>query len=189
MVEIHFKTFSPLAAASASVVITAQSAPTGVVRSQVVKRGAVIRGVLSVQWSPCHSSPRAADSVGEWSATTAAPVKAGALTRLKSVFAYGFRVVYRLLIPARRQHHAPSRLHRQPLTLHPRLLRRLAQVRARHTRRQAGVLQNGAAGTRATSTGSSFRASERARTSQTPYNNSLTSDFSSSPLPRPAAHS
>ena len=31
------------------VVITAQSAPTGVVRLQVVRRGAVIRGVLSVQ--------------------------------------------------------------------------------------------------------------------------------------------
>src|SRR5882757_5416068 len=123
MVEIHFKTFSPLEAASASVVITARSAPTGVVRSQVVRRGAVIRGVLSVQWSTCHSSPQAADFAGEWPATTAAPAKAGALTRLLSVCAYRFRVVYRLLIPARRRHHAPSRPRHQALTLHPRLRR------------------------------------------------------------------
>ena len=97
MVEIHFKTFSPLAAASASVVITAQSAPTGVVRSQVVRRGAVIRGVLSVQWSTCHFSRQAAGSDGEWPATTAAPAKAGALTRLRSLCANPFRVSHRLL--------------------------------------------------------------------------------------------
>lgn len=97
MAEIHFKTFSPLAAASASVVITAQSAPTGVVRSQVARRGAAIRGVLSVQWSTCHSSPQEVGSAGEWPATTAAPAKAGALTRLLSVCANRFRVSHRLL--------------------------------------------------------------------------------------------
>ena len=103
MVEIHFKTFSPLAAASASVVITAQSAPTEVVRSQVVRRGAVIRGVLSVQWSTSHSSPQAAGSAGEWPATTAAPAKVGALTRSLSVCAHLFRVSHRLLHLDRRR--------------------------------------------------------------------------------------
>ncbi len=103
MVEIHFKTFSPLAAASALVVITAQSAQTGVVRSQVVRRGAVIRGGLSVQWSTCHSSPQAAGSAGEWPATTAAPAKAGALTRLLSVCAHLVRVSHRLLHLDRRR--------------------------------------------------------------------------------------
>ena len=97
MAEIHFKTFSPLAAASASVVITAQSAPTGVARSQVVRRGAVIRGVLSVQWFTCHSSPQAAGSDGEWPATTVAPAKAGALTQLLSLCANRFHVFHRLL--------------------------------------------------------------------------------------------
>src|SRR6476620_12584430 len=106
MVEIHFKTFSPLAAPSSWVVITAQSAPTGVVRSQVVRRGAVIRGVLSVQWSTCHSSsPQTAGSAGEWPATTAAPAKAGALTRLLSVCAHRFRVVHRLQGLGRRRRH------------------------------------------------------------------------------------
>jgi hypothetical protein len=97
MAEIHFKTFSPLAAASASVVITAQSAPTGVARSQVVRRGAVIREVLSVQWFTCHSSPQAAGSDGEWPATTAAPAKGGALTQLLSLCANRFHVFHRLL--------------------------------------------------------------------------------------------
>src|SRR5882762_10734535 len=129
MVEIHFKTFSPLAAASASVVITAQSAPTGVVRSQVVRRGAVIRGVLSVQWSTCQSSPQAAGSAGEWPATTAAPAKAGALTRLLSVCANLFRVSHRLLHLDRRRPHARCRPHRQVLTLRPRLLQHHAQAR------------------------------------------------------------
>src|SRR5215471_988664 len=88
MVEIHFKTFLPLAAASTWVVITAQSAPIGVVRSRVVRRGAVIRGGLSVQRSACHSSPQTAGSAGEWPATTAAPVKAGASTQLLSLCAH-----------------------------------------------------------------------------------------------------
>lgn len=105
MAEILFKIFSPLAAASVWVVITAQSAPTGVVRSQVVRHGAVIRRVLSVQESPCHSCPRAAGSAGEWPATTAAPAKAGASTQLSSFCAHRFRSVHRrLLIPVRRRH-------------------------------------------------------------------------------------
>ena len=103
MVEIHFKTFSPLAAASSWAVITAQSAPIGVVRLQVVRRGAAIRGALSARWSTCHSSRQAADSAGEWPATTAAPAKAGALTQLLSLCANRFRVVSRLLDPARRR--------------------------------------------------------------------------------------
>jgi len=140
MVEIHFKTFSPLAAASASVVITAQSAPTGVVRSQVVRRGAVIRGVLSVQWSTCHSSPQAAGSAGEWPATTAAPVKAGALTRLLSLCAHLGRVSHRRLHPDRRRPHARRRPHRGVLTLRPHLLRHLAQGRESLGARIAGRL-------------------------------------------------
>src|SRR3954471_8757489 len=129
MVEIHFKTFSPLAAASASVVITAQSALTGVVQSQVVRRGAVIRGVLSVQWSTCHSSPQAADFAGEWPATTAAPAKAGALTRLLSVCAYRFRVVQGLLSLGRRRRHVPFRPLRQAHTPRPPFLQHRAQAR------------------------------------------------------------
>ena len=43
----------------------------------------------------------------------------------------------------------------------------------------AGVSQNGAGGSRATWTGQVARPSERERASQTPYKNSLTSDFSS----------
>src|SRR4051812_22913581 len=103
MVEIRFKTFSLLAAASASVVTTAQSALTGVVRSQVVRRGAVIRGVLSVQWSTCHCSHQEAGSAGEWPATTAAPAKAGTLTQLLSVCVHRLRVVHRLLDRGRRR--------------------------------------------------------------------------------------
>jgi hypothetical protein len=137
MVEIHFKTFLPLAAASSWVVTTAQSARTEVVRSQVVRRGAVIRGALSAQRSACHSSPQAAGSGGEWPATTAAPAKAGALTQLLSLCANPFRVSQGLLIPARRRHHAPSRPPRQALTLRPRLHRHLAQARDTRSERPA----------------------------------------------------
>ena len=130
MVEIHFKTFSPLAAPSSWVVITAQSAPIWVVRSQVVRRGAVIRGVLSVQRSACHSSPQAAGSAGEWPATTAAPATAGASTQLLSLCAHPFRVVqHRLLRLALRRRHVPFRPRRQVLTLRPPLLRYLARAR------------------------------------------------------------
>ena len=97
MVEIHFKTFLQLVAASALVVITVLSALIGVVRSQVVRRGAVTRVGLSVQWSTCHSSPQAAGSDGEWPATTAALPKAGALTQLLSLCANRFHVSHRLL--------------------------------------------------------------------------------------------
>jgi len=142
MVEIHSKTFSPLAAASASVVITAQSAPIGVVRSQVVRRGAVIRGGLSVQWSTCHSSPQAAGSAGEWPATTAAPAKAGALTRLLSVCANLFRVSHRLRDLALRRRRDRCRPHRQALMLLPPLLRHLA--RTRDSRRRNGSAITGA---------------------------------------------
>src|SRR4029077_4013222 len=129
MVEIHFKTFLLWAEASSWVVITAQSAPIGVVRSQVARHGAVIRGVLSVQRSACHSSPQAAGSAGEWPATTAAPAKAGVSTQLLSLCAHRFRVVHRLLTLARRRPHARCRPHRQALTLRPRSLRHLAQAR------------------------------------------------------------
>ena len=108
MVEIHFKTFLPWAAASSWAVITAQSAPIGAVRSQVVRRGAAIRGALSAHWSTCHCSRQAAGSAGEWPATTAAPAKAGALTQLLSLCANPFRVSHRLLDLALRRHHAPA---------------------------------------------------------------------------------
>ena len=113
MVEIHFKTFLPLAAASSWAVITAQSAPIGVVRSQVVRRGAAIRGALSARSSTCHSSRQAAGSAGEWPATTAAPAKAGALTRLLSLCANRFRVLHRLLDLALRRLHGRVRHSRQ----------------------------------------------------------------------------
>ena len=52
--------------------------------------------------------PPAADSAGEWPATTVAPAKAGVLTRLLSVCANRFRVSHRLLDLALRLHHAPA---------------------------------------------------------------------------------
>ena len=129
MVGIHFKTFSTLAAASAWVAITAQSAPTGVVRSQVVRHGAVIRGALSVQSSTCHSSPRAAGSAGEWPATTAALAKAGASTQLLSLTAHRLRVFHRLLHLGQRRHRVLCPPFRQVLTLRPPSLRHVDQAR------------------------------------------------------------
>ena len=73
--------------------------------------------------------PQAAGSAGEWPATTAAPAKAGALTRLLSLCANRFRVVRRLLVLARRRHHAPCRPRRQAVMLRPRLRRYLVQAR------------------------------------------------------------
>jgi hypothetical protein len=152
MVEMHFKTFLPLAAASSGVVITAQSAPIGVVRLQGVRRGAAIRRALSLQRSTCHSSPQAAGSAGEWPATTAAPAKAGALTRLLSVCAHRFRVVHRLLSLAGRR--------RRPLPSAP------------PSPHDAGVYSG--------SSPKPVIADQRGRRfAETPYNNSLTSDFSS----------
>ena|ERR1051326_3653320 len=145
MVEIHFKTFSPLAAASLWEVITGQSVPTGVVRSQVVRRGAVIRGVLSVQRSACHSSPQAAGSAGEWPVTTAAPAKVGALTQLLSLCAHRFHAP----LP-----HLSLIRHRGPAQLGRRAHRRI---------RILGYLLQ----------------SRSIRDSQTLYNSSPTSDFSS----------
>ena len=167
MVEIHFKTFLPLAAPSSWVVITAQSAPIGAVRSQVVRRGAVIRGVLSVQWSTCHSFPQAAGSAGEWPATTAAPGKAGVLTRLLSVCAKRFRVSHRPLDLDRRwlqdQHHDS------------RQVRIVASVSAPNafgftewSRREPSDID-----------GQVAKPSEQERPSQTRYNKSPTNDFSS----------
>ena len=165
MVEIHFKTFSPLAAPSSPVVITAQSAPTEVVRSQVVRRGAVIRGGLSVQRSACHSSPQAAGSAGEWPATTAAPAKAGASTQLLSLCAHLFRPVrHRLFRLALRRRHVPSRPHHPARTLLRRLLRCLARARDERRGRIVGRLCH-------SRKHSGFTAML--------YNNSLTSDFSS----------
>ena len=130
MVEIHFKTFSPLAAASAPAVITAQSAPVGEVPSPVVRRGAAIRAVSFVPWSTSHSSRQAAGSAGEWPATTAAPAKAGASTQLLSLCAHPFRVVqHRLLRLALRRRHVPFRPRRQVLTLRQPLHRYLARAR------------------------------------------------------------
>ena len=63
-------------------------------------------GALSVRWSTCHCSRQAADSAGEWPATTAAPAKAGALTQLLSLCANRFHVFHRLLDPALLRHHA-----------------------------------------------------------------------------------
>ena len=74
------------------------------------------------------SLPRAAGSAGEWPATTAAPAKAGALTQLLSLCACRLGVVCRLLIPARRRHHAPSRPRRQAPTLRADLLRYRVQA-------------------------------------------------------------
>jgi hypothetical protein len=157
MVEIHFKTFSPLAAASASVVITAQSAPTEVVRSQVVRRGAVIRGVLSAQSSPYHSSPQAAGSAGEWPATTAAPAKAGALTQLLSLCANPFRVSHRL--PDLAQRWLQGRVHRSRRV---RIVARFCQPR------MLSSSQNGANESRATWAGRS-----RGRVSRANKSNAL----------------
>src|SRR5262249_50445334 len=112
------------------------SAPTEVVRSQVVRRGAVIRAVLFVQKSVCHSSPKAAGSAGEWPATTAAPAKAGVSTQLLSLCAYRFRVVLPRSSLARHRHHAPTPPFHQARTRRPDLLQYLAQVR-NHVIRQA----------------------------------------------------
>ena len=83
--------------------------------------------------------PQAAGSAGEWPATTAALAKAGASTRLRSVCAYRFRVVHRLLIPARRRHHAPCGPRHQALTLRRRLHQYLVQARDSQPGRNAGV--------------------------------------------------
>ena len=139
MVEIHFKTFSPLAAASAPVVITAQSAPIGVVRSPVVRRGAAIRAVSFVPWSTSHSSRQAAGSVGEWPATIAAPAKAGASTLSRSLYAHLCRGVHRLLTLAQRQPHAPLHLHLLTLTARLRLHRLRARARDGRSSGEAGV--------------------------------------------------
>jgi hypothetical protein len=86
-------------------------------------------GVYLYRGQPCHSSPQAAGSAGEWPATTAAPVRAGASTQLLSLCAHRFRVVHRLRGFARLQRRAPCRPHRQALTVRPRLHRCLVQVR------------------------------------------------------------
>ena len=69
----------------------------GAVRLQVVRRGAAIRGLYLHAGQPAIAPATAADSAGEWPATTAAPAKAGALTRLLSLCANHFRVRHRLL--------------------------------------------------------------------------------------------
>ena len=81
-------------------------------------------------------------------------MKAGGLTRLTSLGASRFRVSHRLLIPARRRHHAPSRPPRQALTLRP-------DYSGTSLKPVIPMRQRGR------------------RFVETPYNNSLTSDFSS----------
>ena len=155
MVEIRFKIFLPRAAASLLAVTTARSASIGAVRLQVVRRGAAIRRASLRPWSTCHSFPQAAGFAGGWAAITVAPAKAGALTPSISVGANRFRVVHRLLDLTLRRNHAPCRLHHQARTRRPRLLRHLALVRGSCLAREAGVSQNAAGGSRATSTGRS----------------------------------
>ncbi len=80
---------------------------------------------------------------------------------------------------ALRRHQAPCCPHHQALTLRPRLLRHLAQAHDTRLRREAGVSQNGAGGSRATSTGRSRDRVSRNERVKRGYINSLTSDFSS----------
>ncbi len=92
MVEIHFKIFLPRAAASLS---------GGYNRTISADRGSPIAGRQA--WSGNSEGfittmvnlpllPQAAGSAGEWPAITAAPAKAGALTRLLLLCANRFRV-------------------------------------------------------------------------------------------------
>jgi hypothetical protein len=122
---------------------------------QAARHGAAIRRALPLQSSTCRSVSESPGCAGAWPAITLTPVKAGVLIRSVSVGANPFRVIHRRLSRGRRRHHAPCRPPRQALMLRPRLLRRLAQARDRRSGRPAR------------------------RFVETPYNNSLTSDFSS----------
>ena len=104
-------------------------------------------------------SRQAAGSAGEWPATTVAPAKAGALTRCYHVGAHRFRVIHRLLNLARRRHHAPAVRPAKP---------------SRYTRVYSGTSPKPVTAVRSAQHDGRSRVQR-----ETPYNNSLTSDFSS----------
>ena len=123
MVEIPFEIFLPQAASSLQAAIIARSAPTGVVRLQVVRLGAVTLKASLRPSSICHSFSQARSFAGAWLAITAAQARAGALTRLMLAGAHRLRVIQGHLGLAQLGRHVRRRRQHQALMLHPHLLR------------------------------------------------------------------